>query len=201
LHIRSYELRDDRVTLIVDGGSVEISAGNLMAVEPEDVFAALPQGGPGVRYGNYIHAAAAKHGLDEELIAQVVAAESNFDAKAVSQKRALGLMQLLPETAARYSVTNVFDPQQNIEGGAHYLKDLLARYSGNVTLALAAYNAGPETVDRYRGVPPFPETQNYVKSITKKLAAGIAHVQAADNGAAASPRAAGSNTPQAGTAQ
>jgi soluble lytic murein transglycosylase-like protein len=124
-----------------------------------------------VRYAKLIHAAAQKHSVDERLITHVIAAESNFDPKAVSRKRALGLMQLLPETAARYAVRNVFDPAQNIDGGTHYLKDLLARYSGNLRLALAAYNAGPEIVDHYGGVPPFFETQNYVKQITSKLAA------------------------------
>jgi soluble lytic murein transglycosylase-like protein len=108
--------------------------------------------------------------MDEKLIAEVIAAESNFNAKAVSRKRALGLMQLLPETAARYAVANVFDPAQNIDAGTHYLRDLLERYRGNVRFALAAYNAGPEMVDRYGGVPPFPETQCYVRQITSKLA-------------------------------
>ncbi len=78
-------------------------------------------------------------------------------------------MQLLPETAARYSVANVFDPRQNIEAGAQYLKDLLLRYRGNLKLALAAYNAGPDVVDRYAGIPPFPETQKYVSRITASL--------------------------------
>jgi soluble lytic murein transglycosylase-like protein len=173
LHVTGYEQHGDRVRLAVSGGTVEIAASELIDVEPEDQFPAPPAADAdfGVRYANLIRAAAQKHGVNERLIAGVIGAESNFDPKAVSRKRALGLMQLLPETAARYSVGNVFDPAQNIDAGTHYLKDLLARYSGNLRFALAAYNAGPETVDRYGGVPPFRETQNYVRSITTKLAA------------------------------
>jgi len=79
-------------------------------------------------------------------------------------------MQLIPETAARYSVANIFDPAQNIDAGTHYLKDLIEKYRGNLSLALAAYNAGPDMVARYGGIPPFPETQKYVRQITSKLA-------------------------------
>lgn len=172
LHVTGYELDGERVRLAVAGGTVEIAASDLIDVEPEDQFPAPPPMDVdfGVRYAKLIHAAAQKHGVDEKLIAHVIAAESNFDPKAVSRKRALGLMQLLPETAAHYAVGNVFDPVQNIDGGTHYLKDLLARYSGNLRLALAAYNAGPEMVDRYGGVPPFRETQSYVRQILASLA-------------------------------
>ena len=158
--------------LSVDGGSVDIAASELIDVEPENLFPTPPPASVdfGVRYANLIHVAALRHGVDEKLIAGVIAAESNFDAKAVSRKRALGLMQLLPTTAAHYAVADVFDPAENIDGGTHYLKDLLAKYRGNLSLALAAYNAGPEIVDRYGGVPPFPETQNYVREITSRLA-------------------------------
>ena len=99
----------------------------------------------------------------------MIAMESNFNPRAASRRQALGLMQLLPQTAAHYSVADIFDPAQNIEAGAHYLKDLLTRYRGNLTLALAAYNAGPEMVERYGGIPPFPETQNYVSQINSKM--------------------------------
>ena len=172
LHVTGYQLYGDRVRLAVTGGQVDIAAGELIDVEPEDLFPAPPPANAdfAVRYAKFIHAAAQKYGMDERLIAQVIAAESNFNAKAVSRKRALGLMQLLRETAAHYAVANVFDPAQNIDAGTHYLKDLLHRYRGDVRLALAAYNAGPEMVDRYGGVPPFPETQKYVKQITSNLA-------------------------------
>jgi hypothetical protein len=172
LHIIGYESAGDRVKLTMPGGFVEIAASDLVSIEPEDTFQALPEE-PKPETGRYeelIRAAAEKHGLDVKLITQVIAAESNFNPKAVSRKQALGLMQLLPQTAAQYAVANVFDPAQNIEGGAHYLKDLLEKYRGNLALALAAYNAGPDLVERYGGIPPFAETRNYVKRITSELA-------------------------------
>ena len=172
LHVTGIERDGDRVRLNVPGGSIEIAANDLVSVEPEDVFLPAPAvAAPDAPFEKLIREAAARNGMDEKLITHVIAAESNFDPKAVSRKQALGLMQLLPSTAARYSVGNAFDPAQNIEGGTHYLKDLLAKYRGNLTLALAAYNAGPDVVDHYGGVPPFPETVNYVRKITAKLAA------------------------------
>lgn len=172
LHIAGYERVGDAVRLAVAGGAVEIAASDLVAVEPEDTFEPLPPAPSSLPapYGKLIRVAAQKHGVDEKLIARVIALESNFNPKAVSRKRALGLMQLLPQTAARYAVADVFNPAENIDAGTRYLKDLLERYGGNLPLALAAYNAGPETVDRYRGVPPFAETQNYVRRITTRLA-------------------------------
>jgi hypothetical protein len=171
LHITGYERNGDHVRLSMTGGSVDVQADDLVSVEPEDQFttqpAAPPADGP---YGNLIRAAALKHGLDEKLITGVIAVESNFNPRAVSRKQAQGLMQLIPQTAARYSVANIFDPAQNIDAGTHYLKDLLEKYRGNLSLALAAYNAGPEMVERYGGIPPFPETQKYVKQITARLA-------------------------------
>jgi soluble lytic murein transglycosylase-like protein len=171
LHITGYEDAGDRVRLTVQGGAVDVAATDLVSVEPEDTFQALPTAIPTAGpYGDLIRAAAKKHGVDEKLITRLIAAESNFNPKAVSRKQALGLMQLLPKTAAQYSVENVFDPAQNIEGGTRYLKDLLEKYRGNVALALAAYNAGPDMVERYGGVPPFAETRDYVKRITSEIA-------------------------------
>jgi hypothetical protein len=169
LHITGYEAVGDRVRLTVEGGSVEVLASEILSVEPEDVFPSRPKVAPlpDGPYAELIRASAEKHGIDENLIRRIILVESNFNPKAVSRKRAFGLMQLLPQTATQYSVTNVFDPAQNIDGGTRYIKGLLARYHGDLTLALAAYNAGPQMVERYRGIPPFPETQSYVRRITK----------------------------------
>jgi len=178
LHITGYQLLGDRVRLTIQGGVVEIPAAEMVSVEPEDSFPAPPapsEPALGAPFADLIHASAQKHGVDEKLIVRVIAAESNFNPKAVSRKRAQGLMQLIPETAAKFSVADVFDPAQNIEAGTRYLQELLERYGGNLTLALAAYNAGPDAVERYGGVPPFPETRNYVKSILSKLSPAEPH--------------------------
>ena len=122
---------------------------------------------PGVRA--LIQEIASSMAMDPKLVEALVRVESNYDPYAVSGKGAMGLMQLMPETAKRYQVGNVFDPAQNIEGGTRHLKQLLTRYGGEVRLALAAYNAGEEAVDRYRGVPPFRETRTYVGRILRLL--------------------------------
>jgi soluble lytic murein transglycosylase-like protein len=109
--------------------------------------------------------------VDADLIHCVIAIESNFNPKAVSPKNARGLMQLLPQTAAQLGVRNIFDPRENIEAGTRYLKDMLARYNNDLTLALAAYNAGPEKVEQYgRRVPPYSETVKYVQRISRSYA-------------------------------
>jgi hypothetical protein len=116
-------------------------------------------------YSAYVERAASKYEIEPELIRAVIKAESNGNHRAVSSKGAMGLMQLMPSTADDMNVVNPFNPEENIEGGTRYLRFLLEKFNGDLTLALAAYNAGPKTVEKYRTVPPISETKQYVKKI------------------------------------
>jgi soluble lytic murein transglycosylase-like protein len=123
-----------------------------------------------VPFGAEITAAAKKHGIDPALLAGLVKQESNFNPNAGSPAGARGLTQLMPGTAAGLGVTNVLDPIQSLDGGAKYLRQQLDAFGGDVTRALAAYNAGPGAVQRYGGVPPYAETQNYVRIVQANAA-------------------------------
>lgn len=112
---------------------------------------------------------AAAYDLEERLLRAVIKAESDFDHKAVSHKGAMGLMQLMPETGKEYGVRDFFDPEENIRAGARHLRKLLDRYFGDYELALAAYNAGETAVEKYNGIPPYPETREYVRKIMRMV--------------------------------
>ncbi len=127
--------------------------------------AGLPAAGGATPYAAEISSAAARNGVDPGLLTGLIRAESNFNPSATSPAGAQGLAQLMPGTAAGLGVTNPLDPAQSIEGGARYLRQQLDRFGGDATKALAAYNAGPGAVERFGGVPPYPETQNYVRRV------------------------------------
>jgi hypothetical protein len=135
------------------------AAGSYAGAVPDGLAARREQLWPTVQK------AARSNGLDPNLVDLVIRMESGYNSRAVSPKGARGVMQLMPGTASLYGVRNVFDPFDNIRGGVHYLRDLLQRFDSNVALALAAYNAGPEAVDRHGGVPPYDETRSYVRTI------------------------------------
>ena len=172
LNVTGYEILGDRYRLHVQGGVAEVPVSDIVAIEPEEIFEPstepLTEKTP---FQKLIHDAATRYNLDPNLIHSVISIESNFNPKAVSPKNARGLMQLMPRTAELMGVKDAFDPGQNIDGGTHYLSVLLKKYSNDLTLALAAYNAGPDSVDKYgRRVPPYLETMKYVQRIAKTYA-------------------------------
>ena len=118
-------------------------------------------------YLNIINAACNRFGVDPSLVHAIVKVESDFNPFAISRKGAMGLMQLMPQTANTMNVRNTFSPDENVEGGVKYLRYLLDRYEGNISLALAAYNAGETAVKKWGTIPPYPETQNYVQRIMR----------------------------------
>ena len=127
------------------------------------------------RYGPMVLDLSQKHGVSWQLVGALIKAESNFNSKVTSSRGARGLMQLTPRTASRYRVTanELFDPYKNIEAGIKHLKMLIERYSGNLELAIAAYNTGEYAVDRYRGIPPFRTTRQFVKKVLRQYLAWL----------------------------
>ena len=203
IHVTGYQVVGDKYRLQLQGGWVDVQTADVEKIEPEEVFTPVvpvPPVAPQAvapPYRELVSAAASRYGVDAELISSVMEVESHFDAKAVSPKNARGLMQLLPQTAARLGVKDIFDPQQNIEAGTRYLKELLDLYKNNLTLALAAYNAGPEKVQKYGDVPPYRETVSYVNQVKRKYQKSKS-AAAAKTATPAAPKAPASTSP-AGT--
>ena len=163
-----------------DSSYVEVSAGSVLSVEtipdpplpavvkPAATSHAIPSLAP-AEMNEMLSRAGAQHNVDADLLASLVKAESNGNARAVSRAGAQGLMQLMPGTASTLGVQDSFIPEQNIGGGTTYLDQLLKRYNDNIALALAAYNAGPLAVDRYHGIPPYRETRAYVARVIREF--------------------------------
>ena len=118
-------------------------------------------------YDGYIQNASGRYNIDPDLIRAVIKAESDFKVSARSNKGAMGLMQLMPDTARLHNVSDAYNPGENVEGGARHLRMLLDRYQGDLELSLAAYNAGSAAVEKHRGIPPFPETREYVRRVLR----------------------------------
>jgi Transglycosylase SLT domain len=166
--VTGYQLLDNySYRLQMKGGTVDVPVEQVVSIEPEEVFTPAPPVEVSQEpFGDLIRQAAKRYSVDADLISSVIAAESNFNPKAISRRNAQGLMQLLPSTASHLGVKNIFDPQENIEAGTHYLSELLFLYKNDLALTLAAYNAGPERVQRYgQRVPPFAETISYVRRV------------------------------------
>jgi soluble lytic murein transglycosylase-like protein len=150
------------------GAAFIVCAATLAGCSGDGLF---PDGGgphsmPTADLNRLVNIASSAHGLSPALVHAVITVESGGDPSAISDAGAMGLMQLMPGTAHTYGVADAFEPSENVDGGCAYLHDLLGRYRGDLTLALAAYNAGPGAVDKYGGVPPYAETQAYVRNVT-----------------------------------
>ena len=196
---RSYKVDAGMATIALrEGGEVTFPASVVDRVEPDEVPYPEPEPGSGIRepgsgsapetvatnaqtkaalipdeqlaarpFANLIATVAASHNVDARLVHAVIEQESNYQARARSKKGARGLMQLMPATARQYGVSDSYDPKSNLDAGVRHLKDLLSRLE--LPLALAAYNAGEGTIRRYGGLPPFPETQSYVRNILRRV--------------------------------
>jgi len=210
MHVDRHEIDGGTVKLYNSTGYIEMPASYVTAFEIEDpgpaepaspppvpAVAEIPAPAPAAKPIDLADAAADKYGLPRLLVRSVMAAESGFQIDAVSPKGAIGLMQLMPQTAQELGV-DPHDPAQNVDAGVRYLRDLLNKYDGGLWRALAAYNAGPGAVDKYGWVPPYRETIEYINRIDRAMKAGQAAADAA-LGAAGSASAAlltGRESPQ-----
>jgi hypothetical protein len=178
IHCERREARGELTRLFlldIPDSFVDIPTAEIVSFE-EDGMPATPAAKPVQPRANKVHAideaisaSSSRNNVSPDLIKSVIRAESGFNPQAVSRKGAQGLMQLMPQTAARFGVQNVFDPADNVEAGTRYLRELLGLYNNDVVKAVAAYNAGPERVSMYHGVPPFPETISYVSRVIREF--------------------------------
>lgn len=168
MRVERHESTENGTRLYLPGGGwVDVRDDDIARLEPEEPVAAPPAMAPVATLSltDIVRQSGRRNGLDPDLIHSVIAAESAGNPRAVSPKGAAGLMQLMPLTARSLDVSDVFDPTQNVEAGTKYLRRLLDQYGHDLSKALAAYNAGPAKVDAYRGLPPYRETQQYVKRV------------------------------------
>jgi soluble lytic murein transglycosylase-like protein len=192
LEVSALEVSGDLAVLdLGDGGRLWVPLARVASVERIVPLRAEPEPAPVAaltaawkteagQFAELIEATARRHGVDPVLLMAMAAVESNFDPFAVSSKGACGILQLIPATAERFGVADVFDAGQNLDGGAGYLRWLLDRFEGETELALAAYNAGENAVDRYGGIPPYPETRNYVSRVLSRRTAALRPLQASN---------------------
>jgi len=187
MSIKGHETRGEQIVMTLRaGGEITAPASLIARIDPDEVPYPEPPPEPVVvpalpaesrlppplrpeqqRYSQLIEKVAAEQGVDARLVHAVIEVESHYQERARSPKGAKGLMQLMPETARQYAVVNPYDPAANIEAGIKHLKSLLERFTQNLPLALAAYNAGLAAVERFGGIPPFQETRDYVSRILK----------------------------------
>lgn len=170
LYIDRFERTDETITMfLTGGGEVTVPSDWVTNIVPNEIIVHRGADPEAVRLLPHlqpvIEPVAAKYGLDPNLVAAVIWAESSGDPNAVSTKGAQGLMQLMPATARELGIGNVFDPHENVDGGAHYLRRMIDEQGGDLSLALAAYNAGPDAVRQHAGVPPYRETRDYVGKV------------------------------------
>jgi soluble lytic murein transglycosylase-like protein len=191
LEVATVEVTGDLAVLLLgDGARIAVPLARISSVEgrPEAVVSPSLRPKPipvawkeqAGRFAEMIEATARRHRVDPVLLMAMAAVESNFDPFAVSSKGACGILQLIPATAERFGVDDVFDVGQNLDGGAGYLRWLLDRFGGRTELALAAYNAGENAVDRHGGIPPYPETRDYVQRVMSTRSAALRPLQASN---------------------
>ena len=176
LKVERQEILGSQVRLFIPGGGfVDVGVSEVRSYEKEqpsgeeEVTSHVPPAPAAPQDRDPVKSAGFQQGLDPVLLKSMIAEESNFNPRAVSPKGAVGLMQLMPTTAASLGVKNLFSAFENVQAGALYVRTLLERYQGDLAKALAAYNAGPATVDRYQGIPPYAETQNYVRRVIQRF--------------------------------